>query len=198
MPAEDTEEIQDKPVRADARRNRVRVLEAAQEAFTEEGKLVTLQEIARRAGVGAGTVYRHFPSKEALFEAVLQQRVENLIAEAHALAGADDPAAAFFRFLNHMVEEGRTKRDLIEAMAGEGIDTTSPTSPANSELREAITELLVRAQAAGAVRTDIGTPEIMALLAGTILAAQRPGDPELPIRVFAVFTDGLRAGPRTV
>lgn len=190
------EELEDKPVRADARRNRIRVLEAAQQAFTEEGKLVTLQEIARRAGVGAGTVYRHFPSKEDLFAAVLAQRVENLIAEAHTLTGAEDPAAAFFAFLNHMVEEGRTKRDLIDAMASEGIDTTSPASPTNTELRSAITELLTRAQDAGAVRTDIGTPEIMALLAGTILAAQRPGDPELPVRVFAVFTDGLRAGPR--
>jgi AcrR family transcriptional regulator len=195
MPAGDIEEREDKPVRADARRNRIRVLEAAQRAFTEEGKLVTLQEIARRAGVGAGTVYRHFPSKEDLFAAVLQQRVESLIAEAHTLTGADDPAAAFFAFLNHMVEEGRTKRDLIEAMASEGIDTTSPTAPTNAELRAAITELLTRAQEAGAVRTDIGTPEIMALLAGTILAAQRPGEEELPARVFAVFIDGLRAGP---
>ncbi len=196
MPARDIGELEDKPVRADARRNRIRVLEAAQRAFTEEGKLVTLQEIARRAGVGAGTVYRHFPSKEDLFAAVLQQRVESLIAEAHTLTGAEDPAAAFFAFLDHMVEEGRTKRDLIEAMASEGIDTTSPAAPTNAELRAAITELLTRAQAAGAVRTDIGTPEIMALLAGTILAAQRPGDPELPVRVFSVFVDGLRAGPR--
>ena len=181
----------DRPLRADARRNRVRVLEAAQAAFTEQGRLVTLQEITRRAGLGAGTVYRHFPSKEALFEAVLHNRLEQLVAEAHAAAGADDPAAALFRFLHHMVEEGRTKRDLLDAM-GADIDALAPAS---GELREAIGLLLSRAQAAGAVRADVGTAEVMALLAGVAVAARRPGDPGLPRRVFAVLADGLRARP---
>ncbi|MER7669912.1 TetR/AcrR family transcriptional regulator [Kitasatospora sp. NPDC096128] len=181
-------------MRADARRNRAKVLEAAQAAFTEEGKLVPLDEIARRAGVGAGTVYRHFATKEALYEAVFLRRVENLTAEARKLAAAEEPPEAFYGFLAHMVEEGRTKRDLVDAMAGAGIDIAEPGTPASIELRAAIGALLTRAQAAGAVRGDIHTVDIMALVAGTIIATQRQqSDPDLPRRIFAVLCDGLRA-----
>lgn len=185
-----------RPLRADARRNRALILQAAQEAFTEEGKLVPLDEIARRAGVGAGTVYRHFPSKEALFEAVFLLRIENLAARARAMVSDTDPEQAFFDFLAHMVAEGWAKRDLVDAMSGAGIDVTAPTSPASHELRSAIGELLARAQAAGAVRADIGTADIMALVAGMIIATQRQGDnPVLQDRLFSVFCDGLRTRP---
>jgi AcrR family transcriptional regulator len=182
-----------RPMRADAVRNRTRILQAAQDAFTEEGKLVPLDEIARRAGVGAGTVYRHFPTKEALFEAVFSSRVENLAARARAMVSDADPEQAFFAFLAHMVAESWAKRDLVDAMSGAGIDVSSPTSPASRELRAAITELLVRAQAVGAVRGDVATADIMAMVAGMIIAAQRRSDdPALHERVFAVFRDGLR------
>jgi AcrR family transcriptional regulator len=181
------------PMRADALRNRTRILQAAQEAFTEEGKLVPLDEIARRAGVGAGTVYRHFPTKEALFEAVFLSRVENLANRARAMVSDTNPERAFFDFLAHMVAESWAKRDLVDAMSGAGIDVTSPDSPASRELRSAITELLVRAQAVGAVRKDVATADIMAMVAGMIIAAQRrSADPTLHDRVFTVFRDGLR------
>lgn len=187
----------ERPLRADARRNRARVLAAAQEAFTEEGKLVPLDEIARRAGVGAGTVYRHFSTKEALFEAVFVSRVEKLIEVARTKTEAPDPGAAFYAFLSHMFEEGRAKRELVDAMAVAGIDVTAPTSPAGSELRSVIGTLLNRGQEAGAVREDIGTTEVMALLAGTVIATQRHGgDEEVTRRIFTVLCDGLRAGAR--
>ena len=181
------------PMRADALRNRTRILQAAQEAFTEEGKLVPLDEIARRAGVGAGTVYRHFPTKEALFEVVFLSRVENLATRARTMVSDTNPERAFFDFLAHMVAEGWAKRDLFDAMSGAGIDVTSPASPASHELRSAITELLVRAQAVGAVRKDVATADIMAMVAGMIIAAQRRSDDSaLHERVFTVFRDGLR------
>ena len=88
----------DRPLRADARRNREQVLRAAREAFAESGYGVPLDEIAARAGVGPGTVYRHFPAKEALFQAVVTARIEDLLGDARARADGDDPGGAFSAF----------------------------------------------------------------------------------------------------
>ncbi|HEX6677214.1 MAG TPA: TetR/AcrR family transcriptional regulator [Actinomycetes bacterium] len=182
-------------LRADARRNRARVLEAAQAAFAAEGLSVPLDEIARRAAVGAGTVYRHFPTKEALFEAVVLDRLRGLVEEAHGLATADDPTGAFFGFLSRMVEEGAGKKDLVDALAGAGIDVTAALTEISRDLRGAVAQLLARAQDAGAVRRDVGIAELMAVLAGTIVALQRHGgDAGVRDRVVSIFRDGLRAG----
>src|SRR5271156_2374714 len=110
-----------RPLRADARRNRDRVLEAARTSFGAEGWDVSLDEIARRAGVGAGTVYRHFPTKEALFEAVVFDRLAELVEEARALLDDLDPGSAFWSFVERLAREGALKRDLVEALAHEGI-----------------------------------------------------------------------------
>src|ERR1700759_1324790 len=109
-----------KPLRADAARNRVRVLETAYETFAAEGLSVPIDEIAARAGVGAGTVYRHFPSKEDLFEAVTRARVEDLIADAQQRAAAAEPGPAFFGFLLRLADEAAAKRDLPQAIAVPG------------------------------------------------------------------------------
>jgi AcrR family transcriptional regulator len=171
------------------------VLEAAQAAFAGEGLSVPLDEIARRAGVGAGTVYRHFPTKEALFEAVVLSRLQQLVDEARDLAAADDPAVAFFGFLSRVVEEGAGKKDLVDALAGAGIDVTAALTAISHDLRGAVAKLLSRAQDAGAVRSDIGIAELMAVLAGAIVALQRHGaDASTPDRVVSIFRDGLRAG----
>ena len=187
----------DRPTRVDARRNRALVLTAAQEAFTQEGRLVPIQEIARRAGVGPGTIYRHFPTKEALYEAVFESRIERLAAEARELTDSADPAAAFFGFLEHMVDQGQTKHDLVDASGGSGIDVSVPGSPASVELRAAVGELLARAQAAGTVRRDVGITDVLALVASMIIVTQRQNsDAGLHLRVVAVLCDGLRAVPR--
>ena len=99
-----------RPLRADAARNRARVLEVAYETFAQEGLSVPIDEIARRAGVGAGTVYRHFPTKEALFRAIVASRLQRLIDSATPLLEGDDPGAAFFAFLALLVEEGEKDR----------------------------------------------------------------------------------------
>ena len=109
-------------LRADARRNRARILAVAVQAFATEGLSVPVQEIARRAGVGTGTVSRHFPTKEALFEAILLSRAGQLTEEATALLGDTDPGAAFFGFFSRLIGEGAANLGLAEALTGAGYD----------------------------------------------------------------------------
>jgi AcrR family transcriptional regulator len=182
--------------RADARRNRARLLAAAEALFAAEGSGVPIDEIARRAGVGVGTVYRHFPTKEILFAAVVRERLERLAAEARVLLAADDPGKALFAFFRSLVEAGATKKDLSDALAAAGVDVASQTAGLASELRDALAELLTRAQRAGAVRADIGAADLYALLAGVLLAMDhRRGDHGLRDRMVAVVMDGLRRTP---
>jgi AcrR family transcriptional regulator len=184
-----------RPLRADARRNRARVLEAARSAFAAEGMSVPLDEIARRAGVGAGTVYRHFPTKEALFEAVILDRVQRLVEDSRSLRDADDPAAAFFEFLSTLATEATAKRELSDALAGSGVDLTVALADVIGELNTELEGLLRRAQAVGAVRGDVGIADLIALLKGILLAVQRhEGGGDLPQRLMAVIRDGLRGG----
>jgi AcrR family transcriptional regulator len=183
--------MSDKPLRADARRNRERVLAAAQEAFAAEGLAVPLDEIARRAGVGAGTVYRHFPTKEALFEAAVLDRVERLVALAGTLAERTDPGDAFFEFLTRLLADATVKRDLSDAV-GTPSDTARLAGPAG-QVRTAIDVLLTRAQQVGAVRADLRAGDVVLILKCCFAAVQTPGtDAEVTRRVFAVMLDGLR------
>ena len=125
----------DRPQRADAARNRARVLEVAYDTFAAEGLAVPIDEIARRAGVGAGTVYRHFPTKEDLFRAVVKDRIQRIVNDGRALVAGDDPGQALFTFLRSMVLEwGATDRGLADALAGLGIDvaTAMPEAEGNS------------------------------------------------------------------
>jgi AcrR family transcriptional regulator len=169
------------------------VLEAAQAAFASDGLLVSLDEIARRAGVGAGTVYRHFPTKEALFEAVILRRVQGLADRARALTAAERPGEAFFGFVAQMARESAAKKDLIDALGGIGIAVTANLAEVNRDLWDAIGELLTRAQRTGEVRRDIGIVDLMALLRGTFVAASHEdGGTGLAGRVLTVVCDGLR------
>jgi AcrR family transcriptional regulator len=182
--------VADRPLRADARRNRDRVLAAAREAFAEHGFSVPLDEIATRAGVGPGTVYRHFPTKEALFEAVSLARVQDLVADARERASAPDPGEAFDGFLARVAEEAGAKRDLPDVLAGVGSDAMAGLV---AELHEAIGVLLARAQEAGAIRPGITVADVVALFKGLLATVRADPDPGLRERVFAVVRDGLRA-----
>jgi AcrR family transcriptional regulator len=184
-PSRETE----RPLRADAQRNRERVLQAAREVFAASGYGAAMDEIAARAGVGPGTVYRHFPTKEVLFEAVVTARVEDLIEDARARAGSADPGAAFFGFLERVAGEAAVKRDLPDAISIPG--------PLQDRLYATMGELLRRGQQAGAVRADIGLPDLVVLFKAIVSGVRGapPGlvDPAMPGRIFAVLADGLRA-----
>lgn len=181
--------------RADAQHNRARVLEAADAVFASDGISASTGEIARRAGVGIGTVFRHFPTKADLLEAVFVARIHRLAAEAGALAAAPDPGEAFFRFLRHWAEMSVTKNAFADALAGAGIDVKAKAQvqpQLGQELQAALGKLLDRAQQAGAVRPDVGVPELISLLVGTARAAEHADDPEVHARMLTVVFDGLR------
>ncbi len=141
-----------RPMRADAQRNRARILDAAEVVFAAEGIEVPVDTIAEKAGVGVGTLYRHFPTKEKLCEAILLERLASLAEDARCQADAADPGAAFFGFLNHMAELSASKRDLIAAVMGAGIEFEEAAAPVKENLHQAVGVLLQRAQAAGVVR----------------------------------------------
>jgi len=180
--------VPERPLRADARRNRDKILAAARDAFAASGYGVPLDEIAALAGVGPGTVYRHFPAKEALFEAVVTARVEDLIHDARERAGTEDAGRAFFGFLERVAGEAAAKRDLPDAIAIAG--------SLQQDLDAAIGDLLRNAQDAGAVRADISAPELILLLKGLLRgirdASADTADPAMRDRVLAVVADGLR------
>ena len=173
-----------RPLRADAARNRERVLQAARQAFAESGYGVPLDEIAALAGVGPGTVYRHFPSKETLFEAVVTARITDLVEDARARAEAADPGEAFFGFLARIAEESAAKRDLPDAISIAG--------SLREDLFAALDLLLRRAQRAGAVRAEVRTADLIVLFKGMFAGLAGITDRAQREVVFAVLADGLR------
>lgn len=150
-------------LRADARRNRERILTVAAEVFANEGLSVSVHEVARRAGVGTGTVSRHFPTKEDLFEAILRQRMHDLVTFADALLAGPDAGAGFFAFFEATMTAGATDRGFAErlSMAAGERDAIGRETQVLCDRLEA---LLVRAQRAGAVRPDIGLADVEALM----------------------------------
>jgi AcrR family transcriptional regulator len=183
-----------RPLRADAQRNRIRVLEAAECVFAAEGLSVPIDVIAEKAGVGVGTLYRHFPTKEKLFEAIVIDRIEGLTGEARCRLQAEEPGPAFFGFLEHMVDATTQKRDLIMALIGAGVEFEVAAAPAKDELKAAIEALLARAQADGAVRDDVTSEVVMSLVGGTCMAMDHPMRAE-PSMLIGIICDGLRATP---
>jgi AcrR family transcriptional regulator len=185
-----------KPLRSDARRNRERLLEVARAAFAADGLSVPLDEIARRAGVGPGTLYRHFPAKEDLFEAVLQGRLQSLADEAGAQRDAQNPGAALLGFIDRLIAEAALKRDLVDALASAGTELSAGLAEIGAQIRCGIDGLLVGAQASGAIRGDIGVDDLMTIIASMMVALRRrPGQNSDPLRAVAVLRDGLLAAP---
>ncbi|MEU8074912.1 TetR/AcrR family transcriptional regulator [Catellatospora citrea] len=179
-----------RPLRADARRNRAKVLQTAYEVFAAEGLGVPIDEIARRAGVGAGTVYRHFPTKEALYQAIVVDRVEHLVGQARELAETTDPGEGFFSFFDLMTTAGATDKGLVDALAGEGFDIEAVMPDHEQAFKDALRDLLVRAQAAGAVRPDVTVADVKTLMVGCQAMQRYGGD----ARVLEVVREGLRPG----
>jgi AcrR family transcriptional regulator len=183
--------------RADAVRNLAKILEAAEEVFAAEGLAVPIDEVARRAGVGIGTVYRHFPTKEALFEAIVVARLESLVDRAEELSTATDAGAALFAFVDDLVTLAVEKKDIHDELARAGVTSEQLGAPVKERLTARVEVLLQRAQAAGAVRQDVTIVDITTLLMGTCMAAGQQGRPECTARLVAVICDGLRSAARS-
>ncbi|CRZ16381.1 TetR/AcrR family transcriptional regulator [Mycolicibacterium neworleansense] len=180
-------------MRADAARNRARVLEVAYETFAADGLSVPIDEIARRAGVGAGTVYRHFPTKEALFQAVIAERIRGIVEEARGLLEVN-PDEGLFDFLRSMVLQwGAADRGLVDALAGSGIDVNTVVPEAEGEYLSVLGDLLTAGQKAGTVRGDVTVAEVKALLVGC--QAMQAYNDDVAERVTSVVFDGLRVVP---
>jgi AcrR family transcriptional regulator len=185
-----------RPLRADALRNRLRVLEAAETVFDAHGTTASTEEVARAAGVGIGTVFRHFPTKEALLEAVYVARLRKLAEEAEALTAAEDPGEAFFAFFTHVVGHAATKNAFSSALLEAGVDVRATTTETGNGLKRALASLLARAQEAGAVRRDVGLPEVMTLLVAASQAAEHAAaGTAVRERALNVILDGLRTAP---
>jgi AcrR family transcriptional regulator len=179
-------------LRADAARNRARVLDVAYDTFAAEGLAVPIDEIARRAGVGAGTVYRHFPTKEALFQAVIADRMQRLIDDGRALLDSEGPGEALFSFLRSMVLQwGATDRGLADALAGFGIDVKDVVPEVEEAFLGLLGELLRAAQKAGTARRDVDVPDVKAIVVGA--QAMQAYQPDTAERLTEVVLDGLRA-----
>jgi AcrR family transcriptional regulator len=174
-------------MRADARRNYQRLLAAAGAAFAERGADdVSLEEIARRAGVGIGTLYRHFPTRQALLEAVYRDQVDALEARAAELLESDSPGAALAEWLAALVAFSKAKRSLTAAM----LDSQLLLS-CKEVLHGATEALLTRAQQAGAVRAGVQGADVMRLTHAVSLAAGMGQDPGQAERMLALVLGGV-------
>ncbi|MGW4632741.1 SbtR family transcriptional regulator [Nocardia sp. NPDC004415] len=184
--------------RADARRNRALVLAAAQHALAERGTAVSLAEVARRAGVGAGTVHRHFPTKTDLLEAVMQQRVDRLAALAAAQLAAPDPGIAFFTLCRHVVLTTPANRDLCDLVQSDDGWPRALLREAGERFHRALAALLAAAQRHGAVRLDVTVTDVLDLFTGCVaIQRHRAGSPTLA-PAAALILDALRATPPDV
>jgi AcrR family transcriptional regulator len=182
-----------RPMRADARRNYDKLLDAAREAFTQDGPDATLDDIARRAGVGPGTLYRHFPTRQHLLEAVYLGEVQEMCRAADDLADLS-PWDALVAWLRQYLSFAATKR----AVAGELVTYIDRDAEVFRNSREALVgagdALVQAAQAAGALRPDTSFGEIGRLV-GTIGGMSSTSSPEEIDRMFAIVLDGLRHQP---
>jgi AcrR family transcriptional regulator len=183
--------------RADAVRNRERVLEAAKVVFNAGGPEASLEAVAKRAGVGIGTLYRHFPTREDLFEAVYRREVEQLSELAEQLKNAKDPVDALRRWLRSNVEFVATKKGMSAALALTFQSSSELAAFSMDRLTKAIGSLLDRAVAAGEMRGDVSPEDLLRALVGMCYMHDQPGWQSSVLRMLDVFVDGLRVQPVT-
>jgi AcrR family transcriptional regulator len=176
--------------RADAIRNRARILATAEDMFARDGLSVSVDDIARRAKVGIGTLYRHFPTKDALVAAIVIDRIGRVAERAEALHDAPDPGAALLGLIEQMVAEGAHKRDFVDALGGSDWLDTAAADAIKQRFRRALAKLLAKAQTSGAIRADVMAPDLLALVRGVLAAGT---DAKVRGRLLAVLLDGLRA-----
>ena len=178
--------------RADAQRNRMRLLETAKAAFAEKGSAASLDEIAKVAGVGAGTLYRHFPTRDALIEAVYRNETEQLVAAAARLVEARAPAAALREWLLLFVDYMATKHDIYEALNSIVGGTAELYSASTEQMKRAIAKLIDRAVVSGEVRLDVDPLDLLLALAGVAKLRTGPVGKEAARRMVDILIAGIR------
>ena len=184
----------ERPLRADARRNRARVMEAAREAFAECGTDLTMEELARRAQVGVGTVYRHFPTKETLLDALLADQLAMLVETTRAALAEDDPWEAFRGLVRNGAEMQAQDMSFCEVVMARKAESGSETVIAlRTELDAEMRKLLERAKAAGRMRPDFEADDVGTLFASIAGAIRASGDGDAWRRQVEFALDGLRA-----
>jgi AcrR family transcriptional regulator len=184
-----------RPLRADARRNRDRLLEVAVRAFSQDGPDVTLDAIAKEAGVGIGTLYRHFPTREALIDAAYRNELARLCDSADDLLREMPPDKALRAWMDRFIDYMGTKRgmgDALRALIASGGD---PFSESRGRLTDAITTLLRAGAAAGTVRPDVEPDDVLISLSGVSLATTDPDRRDQAGRLLDLLMDGLRPRP---
>jgi AcrR family transcriptional regulator len=186
-----------RPMRCDARRNRERIVEAARAAFAEQGPDAQIDDIARRAEVGVGTVYRHFPTKDALVRELLRLKLTALRDRARRkLAESGDPGEAFVGFIREQAEVIAKDAALQRTLWAETKETLVPVAPLMGEVNDAVGELIARAKEAGAIRSDLQVDDVRTFMCGlgAIMAADARG--VMPFdwrRQLEFMLDGMRA-----
>jgi AcrR family transcriptional regulator len=189
----------ERPLRKDAERNRQRILEAARELFTEQGLGVTLNDIAHFAGCGVGTVYRRFPDKEQLIDALFEERVGELVARAEAALTNPDPWDGLVGFLEYGLRSQTHDRGLKELMLSTD-DGRARVSGVRERLEPLVGQLVERAHASGALRPDIAYQDmpVIQVMLGAVMDGARDIEPDLWRRYLAIVLRGLRADPTSL
>jgi AcrR family transcriptional regulator len=181
-----------RPVRADARRNRERLLEAAVRAFASDGADVTLEAIAKTAGVGIGTLYRHFPTRDALVEAAYRQELGHLCDAVPGLLRSLAPDEATRAWMDRFIDYMTTKRYMAGALQAVIASGGDPYAESRARLIAAITTLLTAGISAGTIRADVEPNDVLLALSGVSLAAGAPDQREQAGRLLNLLVDGLR------
>ncbi|MCE9674024.1 TetR/AcrR family transcriptional regulator [Myxococcus stipitatus] len=185
----------ERPVRADARRNRARILDAAEAVFAEQGASASTEAVAAHAGVAIGTVFRHFPTKPELLQAVVMHLLDRLITEVDAMVGNQDAVTALFEFCARVMEISARNRAVFARLAETGVRVR--VGDALARLRPGIDLLLERAQKAGTVRDDLRPAELIALLAAICQEALADEWSEsFRQRALTLLFDGMRPTAR--
>lgn len=182
-----------RPLRADAKRNRDRLVTAAGEVFTERSaETASLEEIARRAGVGVGTLYRHFPTRGELIEAVYRQEVETLCAGIDKLIAGNPPDVALSLWMERFVRYAARKRGLIDAMRSAVAADSEVFAHTHRLVHEAMAKLVANAVQAGAIRSDADPDDLLRGVSGFCMYGDQEGWQDRAMRLIQLLIDGLR------
>ncbi|MEV6127811.1 helix-turn-helix domain-containing protein [Streptomyces violaceusniger] len=185
-----------RPLRADAQRNREKILSAAVRVFAEEGLDAHLERIAKEAGVGTGTLYRNFPTRELLIEAAYRNELARLCDAAPELLATLSPGEAMRAWLGRFMDYANAKLGMADALRGVVASGVNPYAQSHEMIQDALARLMDAAVTAGVIRSDISATDMFAALSGIALASGKPEQREQADRLLDLTLDGLSAGPR--